>query len=78
MFCKDLKGAASIATNDFLPQAGVRGNNIPWHFKFHWLRLTFTRSVSFSRLLLIAPLWQSHLFLLLNVQRIIKNVLIKD
>ena len=50
MLYKGLKGAASIPTNELVPQLGMSESITLWRFKPPLLILTFTRAVSSPRL----------------------------
>ena len=69
MLYKGLKGAASIPTNDLVPQLGMSEIITLWHFKPSLLILTFTSAVSSPRLLEIGIHLQLLSFLLLKVQK---------
>ena len=69
MLYKGLKGAASIPTNDLVPQLGMSESITLWHFKCHLLILTFIRAVSSPRPLEIGIHLQILSFLLLKVQK---------
>ena len=51
MLYKGLKGAASIPTNELVPQLGMSESITLWRFKPLLLILTFTRAASSPRLL---------------------------
>ena len=69
MLYKGMKGAASIPTNDLVPQLGMSESITLWHFNPPLLILTFTSAVSSYRLLEIGIHLQILSFLLLRVQR---------
>ena len=69
MLYKGLKGAASIPTNELVPQLGMSENITLWRFKPPLLILTFTRAVSSPRLLKSGIPFQILSFLVLKVQK---------
>ena len=69
MLYKGLKGAASIPTNELVPQLGMSESITLWRFKPLLLILTFTRAVSSPRLLESGIHFQIFSFLVLKVQK---------
>ena len=69
MLYKGLKGAASIPTNELVPQLGMSESITLWRFKPPLLILTFTRAVSSPRLLESGIHFQILSFLVLKVQK---------
>ena len=69
MLYKGMKGAASIPTNDLVPQLGMSESITLWHFNPPLLILTITSAVSSYRLLEIGIHLQILSFLLPRVQR---------